>query len=64
MAKQTKPAKSTSSKAEETELNENDELSPKSKAKFADDDDDDGFELPMDDLGSFDDLSFDDDDDF
>jgi len=64
MAKQTKTTKSTSSKAEETELDDNEAVNPKSKPAFADDEDDDGFELPMDDLDSFDDLSFDEDDDF
>ena len=59
MAKQTKPTKST----KPVDRDEDDASfdNPKLKNKFSEEDDEDDFDLPLDD---FDDLSYDDDDDF
>ncbi|WP_017258146.1 hypothetical protein [Pedobacter arcticus] len=58
MAKQTKPTKST--KPVDTDEDDASFDDPKLKSKFSEEDEDD-FDLPMDDL---DELSYDDDDDF
>ncbi|TKB97818.1 hypothetical protein [Pedobacter cryophilus] len=47
---------------EDDDINELEDESP-SKKKFVDEDDDD-FDLPIDDIGGFDEIGFDDDDDF
>lgn len=60
MAKQNKPSKNTKAKPADVGEESNEDTKPKSK--FVEDDDDD-FDLPLDDLG-YDDADFDDDDDY
>ena len=62
MAKQNKPTKKTDVKpSEEEEDDDENTVAPKSK-KY--DDEDDDFDGPLDDLGGFEDVGYDDDDDF
>lgn len=64
MAKQNKPTKSTTGTSKIAGKDAKPAVDPKSKSRFSDDDDDDDFDGSMDDLDGFDDLSYDDDDDF
>lgn len=61
MGKQNKPTKKSDIKPSKEEDDDEDIVAPKSK-KF--DDDDDEFDGPLDDIGGFDDIPFDDDDDY